>query len=61
MNRLTTENTMVQLVYSRLAKGLRWLFGAQLHYINGADTLPAPLSRQEEDQAFGIYPQYLVH
>ncbi len=52
MNRLTTENTMVQLVYSRLATGLRWLFGAQLHYINGADTLPAPLSRQEEELTF---------
>ena len=37
---------------SRLLAKLKGRFGGQLHYINGAQTLPPPLSRQEEEDFF---------
>lgn len=39
-----------------IEKILMKLFGrkAQLHYINGSDTLPAPLTKQEEEKAFEL-------
>ncbi|MBQ1465035.1 MAG: RNA polymerase sporulation sigma factor SigE [Ruminococcus sp.] len=37
---------------SELISGLRKLFRGQVYYINGADTLPAPLSKQEEAEVF---------
>ena len=36
----------------RLLAKLKGRFGGQLHYINGAQTLPPPLSRQEEEDFF---------
>lgn len=36
----------------RLLAKLKGRFGGQLHYINGAQTLPPPLSRQEEEEFF---------
>ena len=38
--------------FSELISGLRKLFRGQVYYINGADTLPAPLSKQEEAEVF---------
>ena len=37
---------------SRLLAKLKGRFGGQLHYINGTQTLPPPLSRQEEEDFF---------
>ncbi len=37
---------------SELISGLRKLFRGQVYYINGADALPAPLSKQEEAEVF---------
>ena len=36
----------------RLLAKLKGRFGGQLHYINGTQTLPPPLSRQEEEDFF---------
>ena len=36
----------------RLLAKFKGRFGGQLHYINGAQTLPPPLSRQEEEDFF---------
>ena len=41
----------------RLLAKLKGRFGGQLHYINGAQTLPPPLSRQEEEAR----QQLIVH
>lgn len=50
---------MKWILSCKIGSGLRWLlaklkgiFGGQLHYINGAQTLPPPLSRQEEEDFF---------
>lgn len=40
-------------VIKRLLEGLKRLFGVGgIYYINGSDTLPAPLSREEEEKTF---------
>ena len=43
---------------SRLLAKLKGRFGGQLHYINGTQTLPPPLSRQEDEDA---RQQLIVH
>ena len=45
MNRLEQMNQTLQVLWLRLVTP------QQLHYINGADTLPAPLAPQQEQQA----------
>ena len=45
MNRLEQMNQTLQTLWLRLVTP------QQLHYINGADTLPAPLAPQQEQQA----------
>ncbi len=35
---------------NRLARLLAWLLPGRVHYIGGADVLPAPLTREEEEQ-----------
>ena len=39
-------------ILTELITGLRKLLAGQVYYINGADTLPAPLSKQEEAEVF---------
>ena len=39
-------------ILTELITGLRKLLAGQVYYINGADTLPAPLSKQEEAAVF---------
>ena len=52
MNTINAKTRTIRLVYTGFVGTVHWLFGGELHYINGSDTLPAPLSRQEEELTF---------
>ena len=40
-------------LWQRLQKFTAWLSGKKgVHYINGSQTLPPPLNRQEEEEVF---------
>lgn len=44
-------------IISLLIKKLKELVVGDVHYINGSDTLPPPLSRDEEEKVFGLLEQ----
>ena len=46
-----------QLLNEGLQKFLEYAFGknAEVHYINGSESLPPPLSREEEEEAFRLF------
>ena len=44
-------------ILTKLISGIRKLLTGRIDYINGADTLPPPLTRQEEEQVFAKLTQ----
>lgn len=39
-------------IFEKIMSGIRKILGGDVYYVNGSDTLPPPLSRQEEETVF---------
>lgn len=48
---------MTVLLFSRLFQWWQRLFAEDVHYINGSDTLPSPLTAEEEQRVFAALEQ----
>ena len=39
-------------IFEKIMSGIKKILGGDVYYVNGSDTLPPPLSRQEEETVF---------
>ena len=39
-------------ILQKIISGIRKIMGSSVYYVNGSDTLPPPLTKQEEEAVF---------